>query len=61
MAIWTKDKVFMSHMGKRIWYTRSDDGEVMYLVARGDGTDEVFSDWKDAFEWIERRKEEKKR
>ena len=60
MASWSKDKVFMSHMGKRIWYTVSDDGSVMYMVAKGDGTDKYFSDWRDAFEWIEQKKGEKK-
>ena len=50
---WSKDKVFMSYKGKRIWYTKSDDGEILYMVAKGDGTDEYFTDWRDAMDWIE--------
>ena len=57
----SKDKVFMSHMGKRIWYNRTPDGDVYYMVARGDGTDEIFLDWHDAFKWIEERKEKKEK
>ena len=51
------DKVFMSHRGKRIWYTRTGDGEPLYMVARGDGMDEYFTDWKDAMDWIDKRKD----
>ena len=51
------DKVFMSHRGKRIWYTRTGDGEPLYMVARGDGLDEYFTDWKDAIDWIDIRKD----
>ena len=42
----------MSYEGRRIWYRKSEDGEITYLVARGDGTDEIFLDWKDAILWI---------
>lgn len=45
-----KDKRFMSYKGHVIWYN-----EYGYMVAKGDGTDEYFSDWKDAMEYIERR------
>ena len=55
----TKDKVFMSHMGKRIWYTKMDNGDVWYMVAKGDGTDELFADWRDAMKWIEQKKQKK--
>ena len=55
--MWTKDKVFMSHCGKRIWYTKNEEtGDVLYMVAKGDGTDEHFTDWKDAMEWIDAKK-----
>lgn len=50
-----KHKIFMSWHGKRIWYTKSEDGDVVYMVAKGDGTDEYFSDWKDAAAWIDKR------
>ena len=46
------DKVFMSYRGKRIWY-RIIDGEIIYMVAKGDGTDEYFNDLDDVYEWIE--------
>lgn len=48
-------RVFMSYMGKRIWYTVNDDGDIVYCVARGDGTDEYFRDWKTAMKWIDSR------
>lgn len=47
-----KDKVFMSWHGHTIWY-RAVDGDISYMVARGDGTDEHFVDWKDAIEYID--------
>ena len=50
------DRVFMSHKGKRIWYRKTDDGDIIYMVAKGDGTDEYFLDWKDAMNWINERK-----
>lgn len=49
-----KDKVFMSYKRHRIWYGVTDDGDIVYMVARGDGTDEYFSSWEDAFEWIDK-------
>lgn len=58
---YTKDKLFMSHRGKRIFYSKNiDTGDVVYMVAKGDGTDEIFSDWKDAMNWIDDRKEIRK-
>lgn len=51
-----RDRVFMSHNGSRIWYTRTGDGDVVYMVAKGDGTDQYFLDWKDALKWIDERK-----
>lgn len=53
-----KDKVFMSWKGHRIWY-RLIDGEAVYMVARGDGTDEYFTTWQAATEWIENKKTKK--
>ena len=50
---WTRDRVFMSHRRRRIWYSRSEDGDVLYMVARGDGTDQYFTDWEDAMNWID--------
>ncbi len=47
-----KDKIFMSYKRKRIWY-RVQDGKAVYMVAKGDGTDEIFLDWQDAVEWID--------
>lgn len=49
-----KDRVFMSYEGRRIWW-RCIDGEITYLVARGDGTDAIFTDWRDAMQWIKDR------
>lgn len=50
-----KDKVFMSWKGHRIWY-RLIDGEAVFMVAKGDGTDEHFTNWQDAVKYIERRR-----
>ena len=47
-----KEGIFMSHKGRRIRY-RMVDLELVYMVAKGDGTDEYFSCWEDALEWIE--------
>lgn len=44
-----KSKRFMSHRGHVIWYY---DGA--YMVAKGDGTDEYFSTWQAAMEYIDR-------
>ena len=49
-------KNFLSHKGKAIRWDKLDDGTIYYLVAKGDGTDEFFSDWKDAMKWIDERK-----
>ena len=46
----SSDISFMSYKGKAIWYSPVSD---CYMVARGDGTDEYFSDWKDAMKWID--------
>ena len=46
----------MSYAGRRIWYIVLDDGQIVYSVAKGDGTDEYFTDYRDAFEWIEKHK-----
>lgn len=54
-----KDKVFMSYNGKRIWYNVMEDGTIYYMVARGDGTDEYFTSWEAACEWIDNRKHKK--
>ena len=51
-----RDRVFMSHNGKRIWYTRTPEGDTLYMVAKGDGTDEYFTDWRDAMKWIDEHK-----
>ena len=47
----TRDKHFMSVAGRAIWYTRTNDGDVVYMVAKGDGTDKYFSDWRDAAQY----------
>ena len=52
----TKHKVFMSYKHRAIWYGVDDDGDIYYMVAKGDGTDEYFVDWKDAMNWIEAEK-----
>ena len=52
-----KDKVFMSYQHRRIWYRVLEDGTIVYMVAKRDGTDEYFTDWKDAMKWIERKEE----
>ena len=52
-----RDRVFMSHRGKRIWYSRLESGDIIYMVANGDGTDKYFTDWKDAMEWINQIKD----
>lgn len=52
-----RDRVFMSHNGSRIWYGRTGDGDIFYMVAKGDGTDQYFVDWRDAMDWIDERKE----
>ena len=39
---------FLSHRNHAIWY-----GDGVYMVAKGDGTDEYFTDWKDAMKWID--------
>jgi hypothetical protein len=49
-----KDKVFMSWQGHRIWY-RLVDGKAVFMVAKGDGTDEYFAKWEDAAKYIEHR------
>lgn len=57
---WTKDKVFMSHRGKRIWYAKdTETGDVLYMVAKGDGTDEYFLNWRDAMNYIDEVKDAK--
>lgn len=47
------DRIFMSHCGRAIWYRKDGDGNILYMVAKGDGTDEYFTDWHDAFEYCE--------
>jgi hypothetical protein len=54
-----KDHVFMSYNGRRIW-VRIVNLEPVYMVAKGDGTDEYFTDWKDAMEWIDAKRKERK-
>lgn len=49
-----KDKVFLSWNGHAIWY-RVIDGDITYMVARGDGTDEYFTDWEEAIKYIDKR------
>lgn len=44
----TKDKRFMSCYGRAIWFGQDDDGNIFYMVARGDGTDEIFATWQEA-------------
>ena len=46
-----RDRKFMSVAGRAIWYTRTNDGEVLYMVAKGDGTDEYFTDWREAMKY----------
>jgi len=48
-----KDKVFMSYKKHRIWYRIAEDG-IVYMVAHGDGTDEYFTNFEDAMDWIDR-------
>ena len=55
-----RDRVFMSHNGKRIWYTITPDGDVLYMVAKGDGTDKYFTDWEEAMNWIDAKKQGRK-
>lgn len=55
MMAW-EHKVFMSYKGKKIWYTETDEGDIAYSVARGDGTDEYFTDWQMAMKWIDSKK-----
>ena len=58
----SKERVLMSHMGRRIRYMMVDS-DVVFKVANGDGTDEYFSSWQDAVKWIEKhpRKPQQKR
>ena len=49
-----KDKVFMSYHHRRIW-VRTGCSDIVYMVAKGDGTDEYFLDWRDAMKWIDER------
>lgn len=49
-------KRFMSYKRKTIWYY---DGA--YMVARGDGTDEYFTTWQDAMDWIDGNKKEERK
>ena len=46
-----KDKKFMSCAGHAIWVGETGEGDLIYMVAKGDGTDEYFADWKDAMEY----------
>ena len=43
-----RGKRVMSHLGHVVWYC---DGA--FMVARGDGMDEYFSDLESAMAWIE--------
>ena len=54
-------KVFMSYRKKAIRWDRLDDGTIFYMVAKGDRTDEFFSDWNDAMEYIDKIKDKKER
>lgn len=45
------DRVFMSVAGRAIWYSKTGEGDIIYMVAKGDGTDKYFTDWHDAMEW----------
>ena len=45
-----KDRRVMSYFGKVIW----TDGNY-FMVAKGDGTDEIFETIEDAMRWIEQK------
>lgn len=55
-----KDRVFMSYRHKRIWVSKVENCEFFYMVAKGDGTDEYFKDWKDAMDWIDEKQDKRK-
>ena len=48
-------KKFMSYNGSAIYYGVVD-GNIVYAVAKGDGTDKYFSSWEDAMDFIDSRK-----
>lgn len=49
-----KDKRIMSYFHRVIW-----KNECVYMVAKGDGTDEYFETIDEAMEWIEKEAEKK--
>lgn len=49
-----KRKRFMSYKKKVIFYEKLDDCTMCYMVAKGDGTDEYFIDWRDAIAYIDK-------
>ena len=50
-----KDRYFMSYRKHAIWY---NDG--IYMVAKGDRTDQIFSSYLEAMEWIDQIENAKK-
>lgn len=49
-----KDKRIMSYLGRVIW-----SNGIVFMVAKGDGTDEFFETIEEAMEWIEKEKEKR--
>ena len=51
-----KAKRFMSHRGHVIYYNAFG-----FMVAKGDGTDEYFTTWQQAAEWIDKKEDAKQK